>query len=226
LYACRGTKAALREQLLLWLGMDAADRCCHNTIRKVTCSTLPLNCGKPETPPRWSPPPLILEHFQLRRWLFLGSGRLGEQAVLWGQRIVNRSQLDENARIGATQLNTVPDPLRDPFHVYAHRFSVFVPACYQHDAGKKKALEQLIAAEHPAHTKAQLEFVEPRFRIAVQSCIGFDSVIGSYPKETRLRTAAAALGTSSVVSGTPRGGNGGAMTVGNRSRIGTTTRLN
>ena len=45
-----------------------------------------------------SPPPLILEHFKLRRWLFVGAGRLGDQAVLWGKRIVNRSQLDDTAR--------------------------------------------------------------------------------------------------------------------------------
>ena len=82
-------------------------------------------------PCAWQPPPLILEHYQLRRWLFLGAGRLGDQAVLWGKRIVNRSQLNEGAQVGQTQLKTTQDPYRDPFHVYAHKFTVFVPARFR-----------------------------------------------------------------------------------------------
>ena len=48
--------------------------------------------------------PYILEHFKLRRWLFVGEARLGDQSVLWGKRIVNRTQLNETARVGGTQL--------------------------------------------------------------------------------------------------------------------------
>ena len=40
------------------------------------CVPLPANCA-PDKPAvsYWRPPPLILEHFKLRRWLFLGAGR-------------------------------------------------------------------------------------------------------------------------------------------------------
>ena len=142
----RGTLEGLRRQLLLYLGW----------ISRKKIST-PCAC-------RREAPLLILEHFKLRRWLFLGEARLGDQSVLWGKRIVNRTQLNETAQVGATQLIGTPDPVRDPFHVYAHKFSVFVPAsCVQSD-DRRASIERLISLAKPAHTAHQLELVHPRFR--------------------------------------------------------------
>ena len=115
----------------------------------------------------------------------MGEGRLGSQAVLWGKRIVARSQLDAGAQVSQTKLLTAQDPYRDPFHVYAHKFSVFVPACYGRSE-QRRALENLLGAESPAHTLYRLEFVEPRFRIGFQSMIGLDSVVGRYPRHVTL----------------------------------------
>jgi hypothetical protein len=171
-------------------------------------------------PCAWEPPPLILEHFQLRRWLFLGCGRLGDDAVLWGQKIVNRSQLtsegraERGAQVGATRLVTTPDPLRDPFHVYAHRFSVFVPAARVRGADQRRALERLIAGETPAHAQGSVEYVEPRFRIGGLSSIGLDAVVGRYPRGVELD--ATRLGPASVLEG-------GAAAAG--PRIGASARL-
>ena len=78
-------------------------------------------------------------------------------------------QIDGNAQLGVSQLNTTQDPFRDPFHVYAHKFSVFVPAWVGASPRRRKSLEQLIQAEKPGHTAHQLIFVEPRFRIGIQS---------------------------------------------------------
>ena len=120
-FPLRGTREGLWRQLVFFLGMEPETVCCANDQPRTRC-LVPERCPAPEKPScAWEPPPLILEHFQLRRWLFVGAGRLGDQAVLWGQRIVNRSQLleegaeEDGAQVGGTQLITTPDPLRDPF---------------------------------------------------------------------------------------------------------------
>lgn len=193
LYHRRGTLEGLRGMLNLYLNLDR--RACKE---QSDCRP----CGSPEAP-KWQQPHLILEHFVLRRWLFLGVGRLGEQAQLWGHKIVNRSQLrgagEGNAQLGVTQLNSVQDPLRDPFHVYAHKFSVFLPAWVGRVESYRKAVARLVEAEKPAHTQAQVVYVEPRFRIGIQSMIGYDAVIGCYPRGITLDDSK--LGKGTVLTG-------------------------
>ena len=167
--------------------------------------------------------PLILEHFQLRRWLFLGAGRLGNQAELWGRSLVNSSQLNENAQVGHSRLTTTQNPLRDPFHVYAHKFSVFVPARYGRAEGERRALQNLLRLEIPAHTQMQLEFVEPRFRIGFQAAIGLNTVVGRYPEGVTLSETT--LGGTSVLSAPPGQGGGPSFAVGKVARLGSATRL-
>ncbi len=64
---------------------------------------------QPEAPPSESPP-LVLEHFRLRRWLRVGAGRLGDDAVLWGERIVGARGSARTRRPGVTRLDASPDP--------------------------------------------------------------------------------------------------------------------
>lgn len=202
-YQLRGTLEGLRRQLLLYLGWISKKRPKGHCI-----------CER-------EPPLLILEHFKLRRWLLVGEARLGEQSVLWGKRIVNRTQLNETAQAGGTQLIDTGDPVRDPFHIYAHKFSVFVPAgCAASDA-RRVAVERLIRLAKPAHTAHQLELVEPRFRIGFQSSIGLDSVVGCYPQGLKLDRHRLARDT---VLGQARA-NRPTMQIGTESRIGTTTIL-
>jgi phage tail-like protein len=225
LYPIRGTVEGLRRQLLFFLGMEAETVCCSEAGLPKQCTPAPANCIPREPQPcSWSPPPLILEHFQLRRWLFLGQGKLGEQAALWGRRIVNRSQLDEVAQVGQTQLLTTQDPFRDPFHVYAHKFSAFVPACYGTSDSLRKGLENLLNAERPAQTQYQLVFVEPRFRIGFQSMIGLDSVVGRYPT-AGVTLNQTSLGGASILNQPPESRGAPSLEVGSQSRIGTTTKL-
>jgi phage tail-like protein len=203
LFALRGTRQGLRRQLLMFLGWDddhASTRCrpCAPADR---CAPTPAPCdGPPRPSTTWRPPPLVLEHYRLRRWLFVGAGRLGDEAVLWGQRIVNRSQLGEGARAGVSQLISTQDPQRDPFHVFAHRFSVFVPARLARDEGERRSMERLVRRESPAHTQGQIEWVAPRFRIGKQSTIGFDSVVARLPQGVVL-TKGAPLGQATVLTG-------------------------
>jgi phage tail-like protein len=177
----RGTPEGLRRQLALLLGMDCARNCCpQEMVCRKKCRPV-LNCATPECRPAWDIPPLILEHFKLRRWLYVGSGRIGDQAELWGRSIVNRSQLGNGAQADVSKLVASQDPLRDPFHVTAHRYSVFVPACWARNDAQRRSLLNLLRSETPAHTQGQIEYVEPRFRIGIQSTVGLNSVVGRYP---------------------------------------------
>jgi phage tail-like protein len=217
--ALRGTRFGMWQVLITYLGLDSLRTRCSCNVQD-SCRQPAPTCP-PTTPPKtaWDPPPLILEHYQLRRWLELGIGRLGDQAVLWGKRIVNRSQLDDGAQVGVTQLKATQDPLRDPFHVYAHRFSVFVPASAGRTPERRRALERLIAREQPAHTHGTIEYVEPRFRIGFQSMIGLDSVVACLPR------APVTLGETTLGSVSHLGGSQKTRQVLDTSRIGTTAVL-
>jgi phage tail-like protein len=216
LFACRGTLAGLRDNLRLYLGLPLEDDCPDTSCGPCTTTK----------PPAWQPPELVLEHYRLRRWLFLGAGRLGDEAKLWGDDIVKRSRLDGvncrgNARLGVTTLNTTQDPVRDPFWVYAHKITVFAPASCASTPAAKRGLERLVRAERPAHVAFSIRYVEPKFRIGIQSMIGFDTAIGRYP-DANIRLGEASLGKATVLGGH---GPGDSMTVGKSARIGTTTRL-
>jgi hypothetical protein len=156
--------------------------------------------------------------------LFLGEGRLGDQSLLWGKRIVNRSQLDEGAQVEGSQLITTQDPLRDPFHVYAHKFSVFVPACFGCSEHHRKALQNIIESQKPAHTQHQIIYVQARFRIGFQSSIGLDAVVGRYPEGVTLDGAP--LGQATVLGAPAYKRGGPSSEVGVEARVGINTKLN
>ncbi|HEX3559753.1 MAG TPA: phage tail protein [Pyrinomonadaceae bacterium] len=224
LYDLRGTRTGLWRQLVSFLGMEPEGLCCGDSQPRATCRPAPANCApEAEGEAAWQPPPLILEHYQLRRWLFVGEGRLGSQAVLWGKRIVGRSELNANAEVGTTRLNTSQDPFRDPFHVYAHKFSVFVPACYGQSDAKRRSLENLLKTESPGHTQHQIVFVEPRFRIGFQAMIGLDTVVGRYPAGVTLNRTP--LGGASVLTAQAGREGGPSLSVGGAARVGATTKL-
>jgi phage tail-like protein len=185
LMRCRGTVDGLRGVLAVFLGWTFDPHPTH-----ACCAP---RCAPPGLPP--PAPPLVLEHWKLRRWLFLGLGRLGDDAELWGARLLYKSQLDVTARVGATRIDTVRDPQRDPFHTAAHRISLFLPAKWGRDRADRAALNRLIKEFAPAHVAANVIYVEPRMRIGIQSSLSFDTVIGCYPSGVPLGTARLGRGT-------------------------------
>ncbi|RPI57899.1 MAG: hypothetical protein EHM55_00175 [Acidobacteria bacterium] len=189
LFARRGTVEGLRQQVLDWLGWTPPPSCGPTAMRRHGCGCRPANCSPEPLSMPAVMPPIVLEHFKLRRWLFLGTARVGAQAVLWGQRIVNRTQLNANAQVDRTRLVMTPDPKRDPLHFYAHGFTVFVPACAGATEAERRSFVNLLRAESPAHTRWDVAWVEPRFRIGVQSMIGFDAVVGGLPASAHLGSA-------------------------------------
>jgi phage tail-like protein len=229
LFDRRGTVEGLRQLLLLFLGLPdgetGSERVRMRPERRhpPRCTPRPLNCDPPSGREPYVPPPLVLEHWRLRRWLFVGAGRIGDQAVLWGNGIVERSRLDDGARTGVTRLVSTPDPYRDPLHVHASRVTVFVPARVARDERGRKGLENLMRSETPAHVRWHLELVEPRFRIGVQSMIGYDAVVGRYPAP-RVAVGETTLDRATVL-GPAAGPTRPSMRVGGPARVGTTTRL-
>lgn len=166
--------------------------------------------------------PQILEHFKLRRWLYLNYGRLGDQTAIWGKQIVKRLKLDENSQIGSFQLIDSGDPLRDPFHQQAHQFTVFVPLCRSDDPGiQRQTLERILEMAKPSHTLGSIQLVEPRFRVGIQSFVGVDSIIGKYPSE--VITGQGSLGYDTVLGPSEDEQHAPTMRVGLRSRIGSST---
>lgn len=164
----------------------------------------------------------ILEHFQMRRWLFLSSqSSLGEFSQLWGNSIVSRLQLEENSRIGNFTLVSTGDPLRDPFHVYAHKFSVFIPAALCRSELTERLLRRLIDLEKPSHTSYELCKVEPHLRIGIQSTVGLDTLVGDYPH--LVLNYCSTLGYDTVLSAAPEERESETLKVGERSRVGVNT---
>jgi hypothetical protein len=107
---------------------------------------------------------------------------LCDRTELWGNCIVNRLQLDEYSRIGDFSLIGTGDPLRDPFFVSAHNFSVFVDRVLIKSDAFERMLRYLIDSNKPAHTQYTLEKIEPRFRVGMQATVGLDTQVGAYPK--------------------------------------------
>jgi len=196
LFACRGTFNGLRGSLLLWLGWDRLEAIFPGRAR---CAPA---CAP--APPPAPLPLLILEHWKLRRWLHLGAGRLGDDAMLWGSRLLGRSVLGQSARAGATRLDAVRDPLRDPFHESAHKISLFLPACALATPSARGAALRLVGENKPAHVQARIVPVHPRMRIGIQASIGFDAVVGCWPRGVELGEAA--LGRGTILSGAVPGG--------------------
>jgi phage tail-like protein len=141
--------------------------------------------------------PQLLEHFKLRRWLFLNSGRLGEQGRLWGADVVDRLQLDSHAEIGNFQLIDSGDPLLDPLAVDAHRFTLFVPLprC---DEQHMRMIERIVAVAKPAHVQGDIAFVRPGMCMGSRLLVGVNTVIGDYPSGVTVQTTQ--LGQGSMLS--------------------------
>jgi phage tail-like protein len=211
LYPCRGTLPGLRSALLLFLGLDTLK------IPRRTAPCAP-HCAPP--PSAWCAPPLILEHWKIRRWLFLGAGRLGDAAVLWGETIMGRSQLGNTAQTGATRLDTSRGALTDPFNVDAYAFTVFAPGGLARSSAAKASVQRLVDQQKPAWSQAKLRFVRPRMRIGIQASVGFDSVVGCWPEGVLLD--AARLGLATVLSAGPNVDAGPRL---GRTRVGAAARI-
>ncbi len=182
--------------------------------------------GKPEGVRRFvslfcGVPVQVLEHYRLRRWAITGRARLGDTSQLFGAPIVKRLQLGEYSEIGSFELIDTDDPRHDPFLVYASRFTVFLLArADQQLLARAQAVAELAK---PAHTQVDVELIEPRQRVGIQSTVGLDTVIAEVPAPGV--TGTATLGQGVVVGPDPRLGGRRLSLLGSSSRIGVNTGL-
>ena len=200
LFAQRGTVEGVRQILMLHLGLDL--QACAPAPAPAPARRCGPACPAPERCPE--PPRLILEHWRLRRWLFLDRGRLGESSRLWGESILNRSRVGAGMQAGVSQLKLERDPLRDPFHAHAHIFSVFLPAACGATPAARRRIEALLAREGPAHTQAQVHWVSPNMRLGIQCTLGFDTVLGM-PRRPAAEVGATRLGAGAPLQDSTAG---------------------
>jgi phage tail-like protein len=128
-------------------------------------------------------------------------------AVVGTTAVLDQSHLISNEEFGA--------PL---FDEVAHQFSVNV---YEGDVCCPETTEEIRAVlerEKPAHTTYHLCVIKPQMRVGFQARLGIDSVVAGPPRPTPLNDDDSAS-TELVLGGSPRG------RLGNRSRVGQTTRV-
>jgi hypothetical protein len=128
--------------------------------------------------------PCIVEGFRERAHVMLSAAdaaAIDPGAPLWSRSVVGRLQLGVFSRVGEARLVSTGDPERDLFHVYAHRFGVFVPAGWVRTAEEERMVRRALDAEKPAHTSYDLCLVEPRLRVGVQCTVGVDTIVAGYP---------------------------------------------
>ncbi len=165
--------------------------------------------------------PRILEHYRLRRLLFLDSGTLGDRAELFGPDLMDRLQVGVHSTIGEFRLIDLGDPRSDPAGLFAHRFTVYAPVADDLSDADRRTIERIIAVSKPAHAEGFLQVVRPRFCIGAQSRVGVNTVVGRYPEGVEIDHSqlgeGTVLGPSETDDGPPT------MKVGSRSRIGQST---
>jgi len=123
----------------------------------------------------------IVEHFRLRNWPLLpAAGPLGGDTRLWSRQFYQRLQVGTFSQVGAFLLTDQPEPAAEPYDWGANEFSLFFPADpYDPDALTTK-ISTVVERVKPAHTKANLVPVLPRFRVGVQATVGVDTSVGAY----------------------------------------------
>ncbi len=126
---------------------------------------------------------------------------VGSTATLDGSHLISGDQVGE--------------PL---FTDVAHQFSVLLYRGAGYSDAVRDAVRAVIDREQPAHTTYQLCVIEPRMRIGWQARVGIDTVVAGPPGVSPLGDADAAA-PEITLGGDPPGA------IGDRSRLGVTTRL-
>jgi phage tail-like protein len=125
----------------------------------------------------------VIEHFKLRKWPILKAtsfiGDIGDgQARLWSREFYQRLQVGTFSQVGGFLLTDTPIPAAESPEWGAHEFTVFFTTHPLRAACAAPKLAALVEREKPAHTKANIVPVLPRFRIGVQSALGVNSSVG------------------------------------------------
>jgi hypothetical protein len=176
-YRMRGTVKGLQTAIQDHTGAHFATILEHFRLRRWPVLSV-LAESKVEDDPCVSPPHPqqgscgeLLQDYKVRVPLD-GSVRL------WSRDFYKRLQLNSYSQIGYFSLTGTPEPLIEPLHWGAHRFTVFFPASPYSVNTTMEKVQQVVEREKPAHTKADLCAVLPRMRVGVQATVGADAMVG------------------------------------------------
>lgn len=124
--------------------------------------------------------PAMVEGFRTRDHLQVGSTDPAP-VPLWSLDAVARLRLGSYAKTGQARLVSTGDPAHDLFTQTANSFRVYLPSTWVRTAEDERAVHRLLTAERPATSQYQLSLVEPRLRVATQSTVGLDTIVGAVP---------------------------------------------
>ncbi|RUR74501.1 phage tail protein [Chlorogloeopsis fritschii PCC 9212] len=127
-------------------------------------------------------------------------------AVVGTTATVDRSHLIDGEAYGS--------PL---YEQLAHQFSVQIYRGQIHNTKTLAQIREIIEREKPIHTTYQICLVEPQMRVGWQARVGIDTIVAGSPPPTRIGESTG--NTKMILAGDPTG------QIGDRSRIGQTTRL-
>jgi phage tail-like protein len=128
--------------------------------------------------------PRLVEGFRTRGRQSVGGPQwsaVDSRIPLWSQDVVGRLRTPSYAQVGKAKLVSTSDPAHDVFTSTANSFRVYLPSVWVRTAEDERAVRRLLAAERPATTRYDLCLVEPRLRVATQSTVGLDTVVGALP---------------------------------------------
>lgn len=167
-----------------WLQTQLAVRRRRGTPAALRALLAAALADRPPTGPGETGYPVLVEGFRTRHHLALGrpaAGTVGAPLPLWSPRVTDRLHLGADAEVGRARLVSTADPGRDVFTTTADTFRVYLPSAWVRTAEDERAVHRLLAAEKPATSRYELCLVEPRLRVATQSTVGVDTVLGQVP---------------------------------------------
>src|SRR5262249_24575456 len=101
-------------------------------------------------------------------------------ARLWGRQFYRRLQVGTFSQVGSFALTGRPEPAAEAGDWGANEVTVFYPADPYCPGAPTAKVRAAVEREKPAHTRANLVPVLPRFRVGVQATVGVDTSVGGY----------------------------------------------
>jgi phage tail-like protein len=170
-----------REQLLASLDV-LRRRGTPDAIRELLAALTRNLTGVAPTPAGY---PVLLEGYRVRPRLSLGQpvwSTVDSSVPLWSPDVVGRFRTPSYAEVGKARLVSTGDPSHDMFSTTANSFRVYLPSDWVRTAEDERVVRRLIVAERPATSRYDLCLVEPRLRVAAQSTVGLDTIVGAIPR--------------------------------------------
>lgn len=139
--------------------------------------------------------PVVVEGFRQRHRVVLdeaASGGLDGGATLWGAGVTDRLQVGVHARVGEARLLLPGDERSDYLARHANTVSIYAPACWLRDETTRRLFTMAAETECPAQSRIHIVPIEADLRVGLQSTVGLDTIIGSYPVAATAREGASA----------------------------------